>query len=244
MYQPSNLPILKKWGLRYMGHELETLLGPTRTNPSEKLYKMGHGPVSIIQIHKVKSDDRLQKRGGSHQFDLVGYEEYKEVVRQMYILKQQFKGFLYQLEGLHKGLFMTRFQSPSESIRDSWGRSYEWTIQFDDLYNNLRVFENDVKGSTASSSSTQNVAFVSENTRNPYDQSLRRRRRLCFDCLATAQDQNTEEEFAQETEDLLLQAGVAKTSSTNIVNTASTPISTNSPYDGLSFSDPTNPDLI
>ncbi|GJY16739.1 retrovirus-related pol polyprotein from transposon TNT 1-94 [Tanacetum coccineum] len=49
-------------------------------------------------------------------------------------------------------------------------------------------------------------------------------------------------EFAQETEDLLLQAGAAKTSSTNIVNTASTPVSTVSPYDGLSFTDPTNPD--
>ncbi|GJX46669.1 ribonuclease H-like domain-containing protein [Tanacetum coccineum] len=49
-------------------------------------------------------------------------------------------------------------------------------------------------------------------------------------------------EFAQETEDLLLQAGAAKTSSTNIVNTASTPVSTASPYGGLSFTDPTNPD--
>ncbi|GKA45138.1 putative ribonuclease H-like domain-containing protein [Tanacetum coccineum] len=49
-------------------------------------------------------------------------------------------------------------------------------------------------------------------------------------------------EFAQETKDLLLQAGAAKTSSTNIVTTASTPVSTNNPYDGLSFSDPTNPD--
>ncbi|GJR22740.1 hypothetical protein Tco_0971267 [Tanacetum coccineum] len=49
-------------------------------------------------------------------------------------------------------------------------------------------------------------------------------------------------EFAQETKDLLLQAGAAKTSSTNIVNTASTPVSTVSPSDGLSFSDPTNPD--
>ncbi|GKC64915.1 putative ribonuclease H-like domain-containing protein [Tanacetum coccineum] len=38
------------------------------------------------------------------------------------------------------------------------------SLSFDDLYNNLRVFEPDVKGSTASSSSTQNVAFVSENT--------------------------------------------------------------------------------
>ncbi|GJS56829.1 putative ribonuclease H-like domain-containing protein [Tanacetum coccineum] len=40
-------------------------------------------------------------------------------------------------------------------------------------------------------------------------------------------------EFAQETEDLLLHAGAAKASSTNIVNTAS-------PYDGLSFTDLTN----
>ncbi|GJX16072.1 putative ribonuclease H-like domain-containing protein [Tanacetum coccineum] len=37
-------------------------------------------------------------------------------------------------------------------------------------------------------------------------------------------------EFAQETKELLLQAGVAKASSTNIVNTASTPVSAASPY--------------
>ncbi|GJX61317.1 ribonuclease H-like domain-containing protein [Tanacetum coccineum] len=45
------------------------------------------------------------------------------------------------------------------------------SLRFDDLYNNLRVFENDVKGSTASSSSTQNVAFVSENTSSTNDVS-------------------------------------------------------------------------
>ncbi|GJT23760.1 putative ribonuclease H-like domain-containing protein [Tanacetum coccineum] len=38
------------------------------------------------------------------------------------------------------------------------------SLSFDDLYNNLRAFESDVKGSTASSSSSQNVAFISENT--------------------------------------------------------------------------------
>ncbi|GJT65003.1 putative ribonuclease H-like domain-containing protein [Tanacetum coccineum] len=43
---------------------------------------------------------------------------------------------------------------------------------FDDLYNNLRVFESDVKGSTASSSSTQNVAFVSENTSSTNNVSI------------------------------------------------------------------------
>ncbi|GJR74640.1 ribonuclease H-like domain-containing protein [Tanacetum coccineum] len=49
-------------------------------------------------------------------------------------------------------------------------------------------------------------------------------------------------EFAQETEDLLIQAGAAKTSNTNIVNTASTPVNTASPYGGLSFTDLTNTD--
>ncbi|GKF57390.1 hypothetical protein Tco_0170927, partial [Tanacetum coccineum] len=51
-------------------------------------------------------------------------------------------------------------------------------------------------------------------------------------------DKALRKEFAQETEDLLLQEGAAKTSNTNIVNTASTPVRTDSPYDGLSFSDP------
>ncbi|GJR65218.1 ribonuclease H-like domain-containing protein [Tanacetum coccineum] len=44
-------------------------------------------------------------------------------------------------------------------------------------------------------------------------------------------------EFAKDTEDLLLQAGAAKASSTNTINTASTPVSTASPYGGLSFTD-------
>nr|GFA47603.1 hypothetical protein [Tanacetum cinerariifolium] len=40
------------------------------------------------------------------------------------------------------------------------------TLSFDDLYNNLIVFESDVKGSTVSSYSTQNVAFVSSDSTN------------------------------------------------------------------------------
>ncbi|GJW76239.1 putative ribonuclease H-like domain-containing protein [Tanacetum coccineum] len=43
------------------------------------------------------------------------------------------------------------------------------SLSFDDLYNNLRVFEPDVKGSTRSSSSTQNVAFVSSSTSSTKD---------------------------------------------------------------------------
>ncbi|GJR25383.1 putative ribonuclease H-like domain-containing protein [Tanacetum coccineum] len=51
-----------------------------------------------------------------------------------------------------------------------------------------------------------------------------------------------DQEFAQDTKDLLLQTGAAKASSTNTVNTASTPVSTASPYGGLSFTDLTNTD--
>ncbi|GJT01504.1 reverse transcriptase domain-containing protein [Tanacetum coccineum] len=49
-------------------------------------------------------------------------------------------------------------------------------------------------------------------------------------------------EFAQETKNLLIQVGAAKASSTNIVNTVSTPVSTASPYNGLSLPDLTYPD--
>ncbi|GKD74663.1 putative ribonuclease H-like domain-containing protein, partial [Tanacetum coccineum] len=50
-------------------------------------------------------------------------------------------------------------------------------------------------------------------------------------------------EFAQDTEDFLLQAGATRASSTNLVNTASTPVSTASPFGRLSYTDLTNSDL-
>nr|GFA51588.1 hypothetical protein [Tanacetum cinerariifolium] len=117
-----------------------------------------------------------------------GNDESKKM--QKYILKQKFESFFVSnLEGLHKGY--DRFQcllSQLEthgtcvstedanqkflrSLHSSWSqvsltkrtKPRVDTLNFDDLYNNLRVFEYDVKSSTGSSSSTQNVAFVSSN---------------------------------------------------------------------------------
>ncbi|GJX79967.1 hypothetical protein Tco_0328116 [Tanacetum coccineum] len=85
---------------------------------------------------------------------------------QKYILKQQFEGFsVSNSEGLHKGY--DRFQSllSQLEIHDA-GVSTEYAN-----HKFFRVFESDVKGSTASSSSTQNVAFVSENTSSTNDVS-------------------------------------------------------------------------
>ncbi|GJW39223.1 putative ribonuclease H-like domain-containing protein [Tanacetum coccineum] len=78
-----------------------------------------------------------------------GNDESKKM--QKHFLKQQFKGFsISNSEGLHKGYDRTKPDVDN--------------LSFDDLYNNLRVFESDVKGSTASTSSTQNVAFVSSDS--------------------------------------------------------------------------------
>ncbi|GJT33399.1 hypothetical protein Tco_0923818 [Tanacetum coccineum] len=125
-----------------------------------------------------------------------GNDESKKM--QKYILKQQFEGFtVSNSDGIHKGY--ERFQSllsqleihgagvSTEDANQKFLRSLPsaWlqvslimrnkpgmdSLSFDDLYNNLRVFKNDVKGSTASSSNLQNVAFVSENTNSTNDVS-------------------------------------------------------------------------
>ncbi|GJS50329.1 putative ribonuclease H-like domain-containing protein [Tanacetum coccineum] len=111
--------------------------------------------------------------------------------------KEMWEAIKSRFEGLHKGY--DRFQSllsqleihgagvSTEDANQKFLRSLPsaWSqvslimrtkpgvdsLSFDDLYNNLRVFESDVKGSTTSSSSTQNVAFVSENTSSTNDVS-------------------------------------------------------------------------
>ncbi|GKD53409.1 reverse transcriptase domain-containing protein [Tanacetum coccineum] len=71
-------------------------------------------------------------------------------------------------KGLPQGA--DRFQNSLISLEDSWSRGGH--LSFDDLYNILRVLRvSDVKGSTASSSSPQNVAFVSENTSSTHEVS-------------------------------------------------------------------------
>ncbi|GKC88344.1 putative ribonuclease H-like domain-containing protein, partial [Tanacetum coccineum] len=40
------------------------------------------------------------------------------------------------------------------------------TLSLDDLYNNLKIYESEVKGTSSSSTNTQNIAFVSSNSTN------------------------------------------------------------------------------
>ncbi|GKF15235.1 hypothetical protein Tco_0056697, partial [Tanacetum coccineum] len=147
----------------------------------------------LAKFHKMNDAkemwDAIKSRFG-------GNDESKKM--QKYILKQQFEGFsVSNTEGLHKGY--DRFQSllsqleihgvgvSTEDANQKFLRSLPsvWSqvslimrtkpgvdsLSFDDMYNKLRVFESDLKGSTASSSSPQNVAFVFENTRSTNDVS-------------------------------------------------------------------------
>ncbi|GJV49140.1 ribonuclease H-like domain-containing protein [Tanacetum coccineum] len=171
----------------------EEILARERERKARTTLLMALPEDHLAKFHKMTDAkemwDAIKSRFG-------GNDESKKM--QKYILKQQFEGFsVSNSEGLHKGY--DRFQSllsqleihgagvSTEDANQKFLRSLPsaWSqvslimrtkpgvdsLSFDDLYNNLRVFENDVKGSTASSSSTQNVAFVSENTSSTNDVS-------------------------------------------------------------------------
>nr|GEU66304.1 xylulose kinase-1 [Tanacetum cinerariifolium] len=117
----------------------------------------------VAKFHKMADANEIWEAIKSR---FGGNDESKKM--QKYLLKQQFEGFsVSTLEGLHKGY--DRFQTLLSQL-EIHGVGLD-TLSFDDLYNNLRVFERDVKGTTISlSSNTQNVTFVStDNTSSTND---------------------------------------------------------------------------
>nr|GFB19139.1 ribonuclease H-like domain-containing protein [Tanacetum cinerariifolium]GFB45858.1 ribonuclease H-like domain-containing protein [Tanacetum cinerariifolium] len=124
----------------------------------------------LAKFHKMVDEkdmlEAIKSRFGSN-------DESKKM--QKYLLKQQFK----EIHGagvLHENAN----QKFLRSLPSSWSlvalimrtKPVLDTLSFDDLYNNLKVFEHDVKGTTASSSNTQNVTFVSaKNTSSTNDVS-------------------------------------------------------------------------
>ncbi|GJS49701.1 hypothetical protein Tco_0324301 [Tanacetum coccineum] len=57
--------------------------------------------------------------------------------------------------------------SPEDTHAVVWRNKADLdTMSMDDLYNNLKVYEPEVKGMSSSSSSTQNMAFVSSSNNN------------------------------------------------------------------------------
>ncbi|GJX81574.1 ribonuclease H-like domain-containing protein [Tanacetum coccineum] len=101
---------------------------------------------------------------------------------QMNLLKKQYENFTApSLEMLDQPFYrLQKLVSQLELLDEKLSLSPEWnthavmwrnkadldTMSMDDLYNNLKVYEPEVKGMSSSSSSTQNMAFVSSSNNN------------------------------------------------------------------------------
>ncbi|GJV77896.1 hypothetical protein Tco_1509480 [Tanacetum coccineum] len=145
--------------LRFCLLELQKKLSPEKEREKQgppclwNYEKGGGGKDHLAKFHKMTDAkemwDAIKSRFG-------GNDESKKM--QKYILKQQFEGFFVSnTEGLHKGY--DRFQSLLSQLEiHGAGVSTKGLIKNSESWS-------DIKGSTASSSSSpQNVAFVSENT--------------------------------------------------------------------------------
>ncbi|GJV07070.1 putative ribonuclease H-like domain-containing protein [Tanacetum coccineum] len=73
-----------------------------------------------------------------------------------------------------KGLFENFSVSDTEDLDKAYDRNKAGIndLDIDDLYNNLKVFEADIKGSSGSSSNSQNVAFLSAKGTNSINEVL------------------------------------------------------------------------
>ncbi|GJR93361.1 putative ribonuclease H-like domain-containing protein [Tanacetum coccineum] len=101
-----------------------------------------------LKFHSYKDAkslmEAIEKRYG-------GNKESKKVQRTL--LKQQYKNFI---------------GSSSETMDQTFDRNKQEieTISLDDLYNNLKIYEPEILGSSSTSQNPQNVAFVSYNSTN------------------------------------------------------------------------------
>ncbi|GJT43706.1 hypothetical protein Tco_0952421 [Tanacetum coccineum] len=172
----------------------EEILARERERKARTTLLMALLEDQLVKFHKMTDAkamwDAIKSRFG-------GNDESKKM--QKYILKQQFEGFyVSNLEGLHKRydrflslLSQLKIHGAGVSTKDvnqkflrslpsSWSqvslvtrtKQGVYSLSIDVLYNNLRVFESDIKGSTGSSSSAQNVTVVSsESTSSTNDVS-------------------------------------------------------------------------
>ncbi|GJV43455.1 putative ribonuclease H-like domain-containing protein [Tanacetum coccineum] len=171
------LPILKKGEYDIWAMKMEHYLAHTDYLIWEVIQN-GNGPVSIttdtqsqIKVLPLRTAKEIlareRERKARTNLLMALPEDHLAKFHKMPDAKEMWDAIKSRFEGLHKGY--DRLQSLLSQL-EIHGAGVD-SLSFDDLYNNLRVFKNDVKGSTASPSSTHNVAFVSENTISTNDVS-------------------------------------------------------------------------
>ncbi|GJY95166.1 ribonuclease H-like domain-containing protein [Tanacetum coccineum] len=159
------LPILKKGEYDIWAMKMEHYLAHT-DYPIWEVIQNGNGPVSIT----TDTSGQIKVLPPRTAEEIVARERERKARTTLL----RFQSLLSQLE-IHGAGVSTEDANQKflRSLPSAWSqvslimrtKPGVDSLSFDDLYNNLRVFESDIKGSTASSSSSpQNVAFVSENT--------------------------------------------------------------------------------
>ncbi|GJW21310.1 ribonuclease H-like domain-containing protein [Tanacetum coccineum] len=174
------LPILKKGEYDIWAMKMELYLAHT-DYPIWEVIQNGNGPVSIttdtqgqIKVLPPRTAEEILARERNEKIDDASNLRFGRKDESKKMQKSIHKAT--SLNGVSTEDANQKFL---RSLPSAWSqvslimrtKPGVDSLSFDDLYNNLRVFENDVKGSTASSSSTQNVAFVSENTSSTNDVS-------------------------------------------------------------------------
>ncbi|GKA57988.1 ribonuclease H-like domain-containing protein, partial [Tanacetum coccineum] len=143
----------------------EEILARERERKARTTLLMALPEDHLAKFHKMTDAKEMWEAIKSR---FGGNDESKKM--QKYILKQQFEGFsVSNSEGLHKGY--DRFQSLLSQL-EIHGAGVLTEDANQKFLPGLKVFEFDVKGSTASSSSMQNVAFVLEKTSSTNDVAM------------------------------------------------------------------------
>ncbi|GJY67104.1 hypothetical protein Tco_0469342 [Tanacetum coccineum] len=120
----------------------EEILARERERKARTTFLMALPEDHLVKFHKMTDAkdmwDAIKSRFG-------GNDESKKM--QKYILKQQFEGFsVSNSEGLHKGYDRSLPSSWSQVSLVMRTKPGVDSLSIDDLYNNLRVFESDIKG--------------------------------------------------------------------------------------------------
>ncbi|GJS02906.1 ribonuclease H-like domain-containing protein [Tanacetum coccineum] len=185
MVSTIKLPVLKKGEYTLWSVRMEQYL----TNTDYSLWQVilnGDGPIQVTTDENGVETEDAKTLWAAIKSRFGGNVESKNM--QKNVLKQQFENFsVFNTEGLDKAY--DRFQKlisllefhgavvSNEDANQKFLRALHssWNnvalimrnkvgiddLDIDDLYNNLKVFEADIKGSSGSSLNSQNVAFLS-----------------------------------------------------------------------------------
>ncbi|GKA38775.1 hypothetical protein Tco_0731326 [Tanacetum coccineum] len=197
------LPILKKGEYDIWAMKMEHYLAHTNY-PIWEVIQKGNGPrkarttllMALLEDHLVKFHkmadakdmwDAIKSRFG-------GNDKSKKMQNQLEI-----HGAGVSIEDANQKFFRSLPSSWSQVSLVMRTKQGVDSLNFDDLYNNLKVFESDVKGSTASSSSTQNVAFISSESTNSINDIS-----TAYGASPSSGHNSQRESFSSYTDDLIL----------------------------------------